>query len=235
MSHGRRAITRRQALAGSAASAAVLATGVWHGRKRGISQELLDVLQWLTMVVVSALYYEPLGRLAASNSSLSLLMAYILAYLAIIGLVKLGFSYIKQLIGDKIVGGDLFGGAGYYLGRVAGGIRFACVLLAMLALLHAKEITAEQRAAQAKMQKDNFGDISFPTIGSVQHAIFYGSLSGRFIGAQLSAQLIAPTAPGKKSVDHQPHNNVLKWKLYDNEAPPNRRQQELDEVFGSKN
>ena len=46
-----------------------------------MSSEVLDMLQWLVIVVVSALYYAPLGRLLASSANLSLLMANIVAYL----------------------------------------------------------------------------------------------------------------------------------------------------------
>ena len=92
--------------------------------------------------------------------------------------VKVFFSWIRKIVGEKLVSNDLFGGAEFYLGMLAGAVRFGCVLLVILALLHAKNITSEQLAKQAKMQKDNFGDISFPTFGSVQHDIFYGSLSG---------------------------------------------------------
>jgi len=94
------------------------------------------------------------------------------------------------------------------------------VLLVILALMHAKNITSEQLAKQAKMQKDNFGDISFPTFGSMRHDIFYGSLSGKFIVRHLSDQLIQPTSAGEKLVVH--------------ESLRARRQRELDEVFGSK-
>jgi uncharacterized membrane protein required for colicin V production len=198
----------------------VLGIGVFRGRQRGMSEELLDVFQWLTIVVVSALTYGPLGKMIAHGANMSLLMAYIVAYLLSAFGIKLFFSWVRKGVGEKVVGSDLFGGAEFYLGMMAGMVRFGCVLLVFLSMLHAKNITTEQLARQAKMQKDNFGDISFPTFGSVRHDIFHGSLSGRFIARHLSDQLIQPTAPGEKLV-HQ-------------ESFRSRRQRELDEVFGSK-
>jgi uncharacterized membrane protein required for colicin V production len=198
----------------------VLGIGVFRGRQRGMSEELLGLFEWLTIVVVSALAYRPLGRIAAANSDMTLLMAYLGAYLLSVIGIKFFFSWVRRIVGEKLVGSDLFGGAEFYLGMIAGAVRFGCLLLVVLAMLHAKNITSEQLAKQAKMQKDNFGDISFPTFGSVQHDVFYGSLSGRFITRHLSDQLIEATSPGEKLVARE---NLRA-----------RRQRELDEVFGSK-
>src|SRR5262249_31475260 len=151
-----------------------------------------------TIVVVSALAYRPLGKMIANSADITLLMAYVGAYvLSVIG-IKTFFSWIRKIVGEKLVGSDLFGSAEFYLGMLAGAVRCGCMLLVGLSLLHAKNITSEQLASQAKMQKDNFGDISFPTFGSIQHDIFYGSLSGKFVARHLSDQLIQPTAAGEK-------------------------------------
>jgi uncharacterized membrane protein required for colicin V production len=198
----------------------VLGIGVFRGRQRGMSEELLGLFQWLAIVVGSALAYRPLGKMIAASTEVTLLMAYIGAYLLSVIGIKILFSWIRKIVGEKLVGGDLFGGAEFYLGMLAGAVRCGCMLIVILAMLHAKNITSEQLAKQAKMQKDNFGDISFPTFGSVQHEIFYSSLSGKFIGRHLSDQLIQATAPEEKLAAH--------------ESLRERRQRELDEVFGSK-
>jgi len=198
----------------------VLGIGVFRGRQRGMSEELLGLLQWLTIVVVSAWVYRPLGKMIANTAEVTLLMAYTCAYLlAVIG-IKVFFSWIRKIVGEKLVGSDLFGSCEFYLGMLAGAVRCGCMLLVALSLLHARKITSEQLASQAKIQKDNFGDISFPTFGSVRHDVFHGSLSGRFVASHLSDQLIQPTTSGEKLVAH--------------ESLRTRRQRELDEVFGSK-
>ncbi|MCI0534511.1 MAG: CvpA family protein [Verrucomicrobiales bacterium] len=198
----------------------VIGIGVFRGRQRGMSEELLGLLEWLTIVVVSALAYQPIGKMIAHSADMTLLMAYVAAYLLSVLGVKFFFSWIRRVVGEKLVGSDLFGSAEFYLGMMAGAVRCGSVLLVILALLHSKNVTSEQLARQAKMQQDNFGDISFPTFGSVRQSIFFGSLSGRFIARHLSDQLIKPTSAGEKLVAQ--------------ESLRTRRQRELDEVFGSK-
>ena len=40
----------------------LLTVGVLRGRKRGMSEELLDVIKWTLIVLVAGLLYEPGGR-----------------------------------------------------------------------------------------------------------------------------------------------------------------------------
>src|SRR5262245_40839104 len=120
----------------------VLGIGVFQGRKRGMSEELLGLLEWLAIVVLSALAYRPLGRMIAISADMTLLMAYTSAYLLSVIIIKFLFSRIRKMVGEKLVGSDLFGGAEFYLGMLAGTVRCSCVLLVILALLRAKNISA---------------------------------------------------------------------------------------------
>jgi uncharacterized membrane protein required for colicin V production len=171
----------------------VLVIGVSRGRKRGLSEELLDVTQWLGIVVLSALLYQPLGDFLSAYTGLSLLLAYVASYLFLGVLIALLFSWIKRAVGEKLVQSDFFGGLEYYLGMLAGATRFACILLASLAILNAKHISPEEYAAQTKMQQDNFGSIRFPTLGSLQQNVFAESSSGKWIKEYLNEQLIVST------------------------------------------
>ena len=38
-----------------------LVIGVFRGRKRGMSEELLSIFQWLSIVLASANFYRPVG------------------------------------------------------------------------------------------------------------------------------------------------------------------------------
>lgn len=167
--------------------------GVFRGRKRGMSEELLDVFQWLLIVVLGALLYSPLGKLVSRSAGFSLLLSNIIGYVLIALVIKLIFSMIKRNVGEKLVHADTFGRFEYYLGMIAGTVRCLCILIFALSFLHAKYISDAERAATAKMQQDNFGSISFPTIGSLQQTIFYESYSGKFIKKNLQAQMIKPT------------------------------------------
>jgi uncharacterized membrane protein required for colicin V production len=171
----------------------LIAYGVFRGRKRGMSEELLDVFQWLLIVVLGAMLYSPLGKLVSGAAGFSMLLSNILGYVLVALIIKLIFSMIKRNVGEKLVHADTFGRFEYYLGMIAGTVRCLCILIFALSFLHAKYISDAERAATAKMQQDNFGSISFPTLGSLQQTIFYESYSGQFIKKNLQAQMIKPT------------------------------------------
>ena len=189
---------------------AMVVVGVLVGRKRGMSAELMDVLQWLLIVFLSALVCDPVGRFLTDLSGFSPVTTYIAAYLlAAIG-IKILFVLLKRLVGEKLVGSDIFGSMEYYLGMIAGAVRFACISIFALALLHAKPVRAEQLAAQIKYQKDNLGEVYFPPFGQIQHWIFKQSFSGKLVESYLPTQLINvdPAAGGGAE-----HENIGKARL----------------------
>lgn len=189
--------------------------GVWRGRKRGLSEELLDVLQWLAIVVVGALMYRPVASALSAATRLPAFYSNVLSYVVIALSIKLLFNLVRRAAGTKLVQSDAFGRFEYYLGMLAGVVRFACILLFALSFLHAKYISDNERLATAKMQADNFGSISFPTFGSLQHTIFYESISGQFIRKNLRAQLVQPARGG----------------LITGETIGRRRESAVEEVF----
>jgi uncharacterized membrane protein required for colicin V production len=174
----------------------LIAFGIWRGRKRGLSEELLDVFQWLCIVVFGALGYSLIGQALSASTRMPPFYSNIISYLAIALTITLIFGVVKRAAGEKLVQSDAFGRFEYYLGMVAGVIRFACILIFSLSFLHAKFISPAERAATAQMQADNFGAISFPTFGSLQHTIFDESISGKFIRKNLRAQLVQPVRGG---------------------------------------
>jgi hypothetical protein len=100
------------------------------------------------------------------------------------------FSMLKRSMGQKLMEGEAFGDMEYYLGVLAGVVRFCCMLLAAVALLNAKYISDGELAANAKVQRENFGSISFPTLGSLQRNVFRDSWSGRQVKDRLAFLLI---------------------------------------------
>jgi len=167
-----------------------LVVGVFRGRKRGMSEELLAIFQWLSIVLASTHFYRPAGLFLVSITGMSRLFCYVAAYLLIALGIKLFFSFIKRSVGEKLVGSDIFGRMEYYLGMAAGMLRYACMLLMFMAFLNAKYISEAELRRVAKLQKDNFGDISFPTIGSLQQDVFKKSLVGSLTKQHLSNHLI---------------------------------------------
>ncbi|MCX8089995.1 MAG: CvpA family protein [Verrucomicrobiae bacterium] len=173
----------------------VLLMGLFHGRKRGMSEELLIFLQWVAIVVVSAMLYQPLGERLVTLTSLSRLTCYVTAYvLAGIG-VTLLFLLFKRFLHGKLLGSDVFGRAEYYLGMMAGMTRFGCALLAGLALLNARAYTQEEIRAHQAYQTEVYGSEYFPGLQTLQANVFEKSLTGPLIRTHLGFLLIKPTHP----------------------------------------
>jgi uncharacterized membrane protein required for colicin V production len=175
--------------------ALILGIGVFRGRKRGMSEELLDVVEWVVIVVGCGLAYRHVSNLLGAGS-MPVIWADILSYLLIGAIIMLIFKSIKRAVGEKLIEGDTFGRFEYYLGMLSGALRFFCVTFVFLALLNAKYVSPAERAANVKMQQENFGSISFPTLASLQQEIFKKSFSGTFIGKNLKPLLIKPVASG---------------------------------------
>lgn len=189
--------------------------GIFRGRKRGMSEELLDVFQWLAIVVFGALVYLPFGRLIVKALGFSPFLSNVIAYVFIALGIKFLIASTKRAVGEKLVQSDAFGRFEYYLGMMAGTLRYVCILIFALSFIHAKYISDSERAATAKMQAENFGSISFPTLGSLQQSIFYESVSGKFIRRNLRAQMMQPA-------DGQSHRG---------ETMAQRRQRAVEEVM----
>jgi uncharacterized membrane protein required for colicin V production len=179
---------------------AVLVVGLFRGRKRGMSEELLDVIKWGVIVVAAAFLYEPLGGFLASSTPFSTLSCYITMYALVVLLIKLFFTFLRHSVGDKLVGSDVFGPMEYYLGMMAGMFRYACVVVIVMAFLNARFFTAEEIQAENQFQEKNFGTIRFPTLNAMQTTVFQDSFLGRNTHRHLSWLLIRPTVPEEKGL-----------------------------------
>src|SRR5947209_1984053 len=86
---------------------AILVIGVLRGRKNGMSEELLSLLMWLTILFLGAIVYEPAGKLLHDTSPFSLLSSYVMVYI-VSGLLVLGvFVLIKRSLGGKLLGSEI--------------------------------------------------------------------------------------------------------------------------------
>jgi len=166
------------------------------GKKHGMTAELGVSLQWTAIVAAGAFLYRPIGDALSSGWHFSPLFCYIFAYVGIGLLVKFLFSVLTKGAGGKLVSAEnLSGRTDYYLGMAAGTVRFLCILLAALALLNARQYSA-QEIAQAKAYQDkNYGSEFFPSLSSVQSAVFQHSFLGKMLKAKAGFLLIAGTAP----------------------------------------
>lgn len=174
--------------------AAVLVMGLFRGRKRGMSEELMTVLLWVAIIITSSIAYQPIGDWLASVSLFSRLISYVAAYLVTAACVSVTFLLFKRAFHGKLVGSDAFGKAEYYLGMPAGMVRFGCVLLAVLALLNAPFYTQAEIQAYRDYQMKNYDNEFFPGLHTLQANVFEKSLTGPPIKKYLGFLLIKPTA-----------------------------------------
>jgi uncharacterized membrane protein required for colicin V production len=178
--------------------------GIFHGRKLGMSGELLPMLMWLAILFGCAAAYEPLGQFFGQETSLfSTMSCYLMAYIGAAIVILLFFLAIKRAFAGKLLGSDVFGRAEYYLGMGSGLVRVICILLAALALLNARYFNPTEVKAMEKFQDDVYGSNFFPTLHSIQAAVFEKSLTGPWIKQNLGFLLIKPTQPEEKGLHQQ--------------------------------
>jgi uncharacterized membrane protein required for colicin V production len=197
-----------------------LIAGLIRGRKRGMSEEVLDLLKWLLILTGVAFGYQPLGQLIARFTPLPPLFANVFAYLFIVAAGYALFGALRHAAGEKLFGSDTFGPLEYPLGMLAGAGRFFCVMLVILALINARLITDVQHDRQQKEALELYGSVYFPTLGSLQRTVFVYSLSGPYIAKYFSRCLIAPT-PYEGIIDRE-------------HGPGRRREKELDAVIDGR-
>lgn len=175
--------------------AVVLLIGVMRGRKRGISEELIDVIKWVALVLVCAFTYRMVGTPLSNSAGVPIMWANIVSYLLIGLLILLLGKQLKAAVGEKLVQGDTFGRLEFYLGMLAGALRFFCIVMVFLAILNAKYSTPAERAQKLKEEIALYGSTFFPSIDSAQETVFTESFSGKFIHQKLNFLLIEALPP----------------------------------------
>ncbi len=178
----------------------LLGVGFTRGRKHGMSEEMMYLAQWIGIMLGANYGYQPFGEFLSQNASMSHLIGYVSAYLLIVVGIKILFSLIKRAVGGKLVGSNLFGSAEYYLGMVAGILRFACVIMCALALLNARHYNQEEIRSMKKYQDEVYGSNFFPGLHDIQSSVFDKSYLGRQVRDRLPMMLIKPTEPEKKQL-----------------------------------
>ena len=184
----------------------MLVIGFFYGRKNGMSKEVLPSLQWLSVVIVSGLFYPAAAQSLDSLAPLRPLTSYILGYVILSLAVFFVFSFLKRTLGLRLFASNLFGSAEYYLGTPAGMVRFACVLLFALAFLNARHYTPEEIKAHNNYEEQWYGSDFFPGLFDVQDQVFNKSLTGPYIKEYLGGLLIKPTPlhDGGSQPKHKP-------------------------------
>ncbi len=174
---------------------ALIVVGCIRGRKRGMTLEFPDLIQWVVIVGGGALLYRPVGELVSELTGMGKLFWFLIIYLGWAALVKGVTTWIVRSKGDKLGLADMFGSAEYPLGMISGMIRMVLVCLFTMALINSRLYTNAELTSMAKSQEDNFGSGFFPTIGTFQASLFRESTVGKLVKENASIILIEPTAP----------------------------------------
>jgi hypothetical protein len=133
----------------------------------------------------------------------------IIGYLLLAFVVVLVFMFLKWLLASRLGDKGLFGGGEYYLGMLSGMIRFACMLLAVLALLNAPVYTAQDIKKHEAYVKQWFGGglysgNYFPSLYTIQGQIFTKSFAGPYIKDYLGPLLIETAPPPAPAPEKKP-------------------------------
>jgi uncharacterized membrane protein required for colicin V production len=168
-----------------------LIVGFFRGRKRGMSQEFLPTLQWLAIVFVGGMYYARLSVVVRQYTQFGPLWSNITAYLVIAIGIHLIYKWFQQMFAERLVEKDPFGRGEFYLGMMAGVVRFGCMLVVIMALMNSRVGTAAELAQMEKFQADWFSDIRFPTYGEFQQDVLRKSFSGQWVESHMKPALIA--------------------------------------------
>ena len=189
----------------------VLGLGLWRGRTNGMSNEVMLVFQWLTLVLVSAMGYPLFAPTYTNTLGLGKVASAVLGYGTLALATWLLFYILKGIFVPRLTGSNFFGGGEYYLGTISGMLRFACMLLAVLALLNAPFYT--QADIQARREYNNrwfgggekgFSGDFFPSLPTVQESVFKKSFTGPYIKSYLGTLLIDTTPPDAKQKQKKP-------------------------------
>ena len=170
----------------------LLWVGLIRGRTKGVSSQLLELLQWLGTVFLGVLLYRPIGHWLQPHLQVSSVAANVIAFLLIGGLLKLAIARLEDGMSEKLLSGDYFGRMEYPLGMLAGVLIHAAMILAALSLTRARLVTTEEVNLARKKQLAELGSTFFPDLGKVQEEIFEKSMSGKFIHQHLGQHLIQP-------------------------------------------
>ena len=186
----------------------LLIFGIFRGRKHGMSREFLPLFKWVTLVLVCGFFYPMAAELLKNTAGLGKASGYMCGYLLLAFVIWIVFLTLKRLLAYRMGENNFFGGGEYYLGMLSGVVRYACVVLAVLALLNAPYYSqADIKAHEAYTKRWFGGGIYtgnyFPTLQTVQESVFKKSFTGPYIKDYLGSILIETTPPDAKPAPAQ--------------------------------
>jgi len=173
-----------------------LVFGAVRGLMRGMSLELLGLLEALAAVAICGYLHKPLGLWFTDFAGVTREFAYVFVYLCLLALIVSGFGWVKNSTGGKIVSSDLFGRAERLLGMFAGMLRYAAVALIFLAVMNVQSYTkADVDAAESGKPPGKL-----PSLVKLHFQITRESYLADAARKHLGIILIEPQTPPPKTV-----------------------------------
>ena len=192
--------------------------GVMRGRARGISNQIVELFQWLLTVFLGVMLYVPIGRALQPHLQVSTVAAHAIAFLLVAGVVKLIAARLANAFSERLLNGDYFGSWEYPLGVVAGALIHAAMLMAALSLVRVKLVTPDEFARSQKKEGAEMGSEFLPDMGRLQAEIFRQSPTGRFIERECAHLMIQP----------------VRWEPYFKVTEPDKkREHPVDEILST--
>ena len=173
----------------------VVCSGLAYGYRRGLTLELVPLLQWITLIAVCGTYYQPIGAPIARWVEIQPNEAFVFVYLLLGAVVFYLFWTIKKTIAKGLPGSKCFGNAETPLGAVAGACRFLCIQFVCITLIAANYIPPEELSGSSYYYQTSENNV--PTPADVQRGIFLRSRSGRLMKYYFGRWLIAAQPPVK--------------------------------------
>jgi hypothetical protein len=194
---------------------AVLGFGMWRGRRNGMTKEIMPTVQWLSLVLLCGMGYPLIAPTYTNTLGTGKLASAVLGYFTLALAVWLVCSILKRIFVPLLTGSNFFGSGEYYWGMFTGMIRFACMLLAALALLNAPfYTTADIQAHNAYVARWFGGGLYsgnfFPSVNTVQEQVFKKSFTGPYFTNYLGTLLIDTTPPPIKQQQKKPAIHMKK-------------------------
>jgi hypothetical protein len=177
----------------------VLGFGIFRGRRNGMSKDLLPLLKWLFLLPVCAIGYQKVGGFLKDLAHLGDFWSLVYAYCALALGVFVVFTGLERVYSERLAKSNVFRGGEYYLGMLSGVIRYAFMIIFVMALLNARAYTqAEIDKANADDKQSLGGGVFsgnyFPHLFNIQDWVFKESFAGSCVKKNLPMLLITTTA-----------------------------------------
>jgi len=172
----------------------LVGVGVHRGKTNGMSGEHMELFRWICAVVVAGLLNGIVGKVFSDLFKISLMWGQVLGYIILMSAVVLVFAILLSKGISQIWDADFFGKGEYYLGMIAGAVRYFCFILVFLSFLNARTYTLQQVEADRRWQIEELGSTLVPTMSIMNYSVFTSSYSGGKIREAFRWILINPAS-----------------------------------------